>query len=240
MKNMICFLFVVIVWLNSMSVKAADFLDVQSNSVYNNTINTEKNDNILSIAQASEDSLNYREYDSNLRIIKKTVWKNDFSGLKEITTWEYDDGSVFPTKKLITNLEDELDTEISYEYDAKDRVKTKIQKVSKIITPTETTKVTDTTAKTDVSDSKDVIETKIDYSYHNHKDNLDKDVLLRDELIYINDVLSEKLVWLTATQKELTKYYNNKISISTMYEKGLKKSEIIVKDGIKIGEKTWE
>jgi hypothetical protein len=207
MKSITFSSILVIFFLCINTVFPVDFLDVQN-------INSG-----ISVVEASENSLKYREYDTSMRIMKETVWKSDFSAVEKETQWGYSENSNLPDKTITSYLDDGHTEDTEYLYDENGKVKIK--------TITTNYKNSEVVAKTD-------------YFYHIEKNIKGEKLELTDITTYINDELSEKSVWVTATKREVTKFYANGLSICSLYDNGVKKSEIIAQNGIEVRTFSWD
>jgi len=199
--------FVVVFFLFESLTFATDFFDIQQSK------------DTLSLVEGSENSLRYKEYDKNMRIIKETVWKNDFSAIEKIIIWSYSENSPYPEKITTTYLEDGHTEETEYLYDKNNKQK------SKTVT---------------IKQKDFVVVTKEDYLYHIEKNKKGESVEMIDTTTYIDGILSQKIRWLTTTKKEVTKFFTDGITVWTLYENGVKKSERFTQNGIQIRDFVWD
>ncbi|OJF76164.1 MAG: hypothetical protein BKP49_08425 [Treponema sp. CETP13] len=228
MKKAVAIGFFSFVFINITSLFATDFIDIQKNISYGKESSNDLEMKGVSVAVASEDSLKYCEYDSKMRIVKETVWADDFSKIDQVVEWVYQDTNSLPYKKIDTNKNGNIVIETEYEYDSKGRT----------IKETES-QVTNKNKSEKSADNKNSNIKCTEYSYHKKKNESGSMVLRVDSIEYVNGAISKKVTWLSANERQVTLYYNNNIENTSIYSEGIKKSEFVIQDGKQIGQYSW-
>lgn len=208
------------VFMQSINLFAKDFLDVQNNIEYGPETSIALDRKGVFVAVASEDSLKYCEYDLKMRIIKQTVWADDFSTINLVTEWMYEEDSNIPYKKIETNKNDNLIVETLYVYDEDGRT---IKETVRDVTNKDTSTVRST-----------------EYLYHKEMDKNGSLILRADTMEYVNGTLSKKVIWISVNKKEVTLYFNNNIESTIIYDNGIRKSEVVIQNGEQIGQHSWD
>ena len=194
---------------------------------------SDKNHNNLVYTYVFDNTLVRKEYDSNKRLIEKTIWDISTDAMVSKENYKYLEKSMFPLSsetvlylesktvkkefsdigketKVQTYFNEDLILEVKYSYDLEGRVISHKEKKIELVDE-----------KSNSTKKQIVTENQIDYEYVDFNSKT-----FTNEFYYENQIKTKEKIYLSSTKYYETTYFEDDISIYSEFENGVKQVEI--------------